>query len=452
MHPHSSLKLQSRCSFLAPAKPLTEHTTRGPRMLYLPEGPRLLRERYKVVERGTRIARVVAASILLSFLAALAGCVPGEGPHPPTPIATNGATPTIISIRTGTPTPAVRPSFLRPLRSNPLVRTRAGDLVAPLRTVVDGTYCTPAWRSSDFPATLALPVEPVRGNLLLQWNSSGTSDFISPLDAPTYGIPQSYTIATSADSTDGTDGTWTEVVSVTGNSARTRAHRFPYADARWVRMTVTSAVPGPLGNEFVIDEIDLHNASDGTDDSVFFLGDSITAAAFARCPANQPSFSALVHRATPGRFPLMMDGGVNGVNIGYAVSVIEEWLSLNTDFNIWAIGYGTNDAWQKVSPSLFETRLQTLVDRIVEEGRIPVIARIPYAARGPADADVRALNRAVDRVTARNGLLPGPDLYAWFKAHPDELGPDGVHPSEAGLRSINRLWYEALRPIYDIRR
>jgi acyl-CoA thioesterase I len=62
---------------------------------------------------------------------------------------------------------------------------------------------------------------------------------------------------------------------------------------------------------------------------------------------------------------------------------------------------------------------------------------------------VQALNQVVDRVTLRNGLLPGPDLYAWFKAHPDELGPDGVHPTDTGTRSINRLWYEALRSLYS---
>lgn len=315
--------------------------------------------------------------------------------------------------------------------------------------MIDRTYCTPAWRTDDLPATLALPVEPVRGDLLFEWNSSGTSDYISFPDAPTYGLPDSYTIATSADSTDGNDGTWREVVSVTGNIARTRAHRFPYAGARWVRMTVTRAVPGPLGNEFSIDEIDLHNASDGTEDSVFFLGDSITVAAFARCPANQPSFAELVHRSSPGRFPAMMDGGVGGVNSDYGVSVINDWLALNPDFNVWAIGYGTNDAWQKVSPADFERHLQTLVDRISAAGRLPVIARIPFAAKGPADVDVRALNSAIDRVAARNGLLPGPDLYTWFSTHPGELGPDGVHPSNVGTRSINRLWYEALRTLYS---
>ena len=381
------------------------------------------------------------------LLASLAGCASDPLPLPPTPLSTSQPRPTATLSPTdrGTPFPALR---LERLRSNALAGTRVTDLDAPLRGVVDRVYCTPVWIGTSFPATLALPVEPVRGDLLLEWNNSGTHNYVTPAGNPTYGLPSSYTIATSADSTDGRDGTWREVVSVTGNTARTRAHRFPFAGSRWVRMTVKSAVPGPLGNTFAIDQIDLHDASNGTDDTVFFLGDSITATAFTRCPDNQPSFAELVHRAAPERFPAMINGGVDAVNSGYGVSVIKDWLTLNPDFHIWAISYGTNDAWQKTKPALFEAQLQTLVDRIMEDDHLPVIARIPFALKGPADVDVRALNAVIDRVAARNGLLPGPDLYAWFQEHPDELAGDGVHPTAAGARSINRLWYEALRPLY----
>jgi acyl-CoA thioesterase-1 len=326
---------------------------------------------------------------------------------------------------------------------------RTLDIAEALRAVVDRAYCTPAWRSGDLPASISLPVQPVSGDLLLVWHSSGTSDYISRPGAPTYGLPASYTIATSADSIDGTGGTWREVINVEDNPARTRAHRIPFEGARWLRMTVTEAAPGPLGGEFSIDEIDLHDASESADDTVFFLGDSITVSSFARCPANQPSFAELVRRADPDRFPAMIDGGVGGMTSAYGVSVIRDLLSLNSDFHVWAIGYGTNDAWQSAPPALFEDNLQTLVDRIEAAGQIPIFARIPFAVDGPLDARVRALNGVIDRVAARNGLLPGPDLYAWFRSHRNELGADGVHPNEAGTRSINRLWYEALRPLYD---
>jgi acyl-CoA thioesterase I len=403
-------------------------------------------------ERSRSSAKIIAACVMLLILVGLIGCTSDPAPVQPTPILSLQASPTstLPLLVLVTPSPTVRPllSRLNPLRANPLVEMRSSDLVEAMGTVVNGTYCSPAWRSSEFPTAISLPVASVKGDLLMEWNSSGTNDYISLPGNPTYGIPASYTIATSADSTNGKNGTWREVVSVTGNTARTRAHRFPFAGARWVRMTVKSAVPGPLGDTFVIDEIDLHDASAGTDDSVFFLGDSITAASFNRCPARQPSFAALVHRATPRRFPAMIDGGVGGVNSGYGVTVVNDWLDLNPDFRVWAIGYGTNDAWQKVSPSVFEGNLQTIVESVLEADRVPVVARIPFAAKGPVDADVRALNEVVDRVTARYGLPPGPDLYGWFSAHRNELGPDGIHPTDAGTRSINRLWYEALRPLY----
>ena len=315
--------------------------------------------------------------------------------------------------------------------------------------MVSGHYCGyPAWHATTFPTTVAIHVGSGFEQLLLSWNSATTTDYVALDHAPTYGIPADYTIAVSADSTDGSNGTWREVVRVQGNTARTRAHRFPATDAAWVRMTVTALAPGTAGGALAIDEIDIHDASRGAADTVFFMGDSITAAAFSRCDTRQPSFAELVHRAAPGRFPAMIDGGVGGTNSAYGLQVVNDWLALNPDFAIWAIGFGTNDAWQGVAPAVFEQQIEALVERISAAGRRPVLARIPYATGGPPDANVQALNAVIDRITTRDHLLPGPDLYAWFKANPGELSPDGVHPTDAGARSINRLWYEALRPLY----
>src|SRR5215204_1403886 len=102
----------------------------------------------KVVERGASVAKVIAALVLFTLLAGQAGCGPQPTPLPPPP----GRTPTLVV-------------DLKPLRPNPLVRTRKEALAATLRPVVDGTYCTPAWTVTSFPATLALPVEPVHGEL-----------------------------------------------------------------------------------------------------------------------------------------------------------------------------------------------------------------------------------------------------------------------------------------------
>ena len=48
-------------------------------------------------------------------------------------------------------------------------------------------------------------------------------------------------------------------------------------------------------------------------------------------------------------------------------------------------------------------------------------------------------NEVLDEVARQEGLLPGPDLYGWFKAHPDRLA-DGLHPDGPGSSDMQRLW------------
>ena len=53
----------------------------------------------------------------------------------------------------------------------------------------------------------------------------------------------------------------------------------------------------------------------------------------------------------------------------------------------------------------------------------------------------------LDEVVRAAGIGPGPDLYSWFKAHPERLR-DGLHPDDAGTIELNRLWAEAVAPLY----
>jgi hypothetical protein len=95
--------------------------------------------------------------------------------------------------------------------------------------------------------------------------------------------------------------------------------------------------------------------------------------------------------------------------------------------------------------------MQALIDHIRAAGKEPVLARIPYTTAPGKDAPIQELNAVIDRLTADNGLTPGPDLYSWFKAHPEELAPDGIHPEYVGSKSIARLWLAALRSRYAAR-
>jgi acyl-CoA thioesterase-1 len=366
----------------------------------------------------------------------------------PTPPAT--ATPATTPLpATATPSPRPSPPALAP---NPLISrgkpVAASPDVATPAAAVDGHYCAPpAWRTTTFPSWLAIRIGAGPSRLLLSWNSDA-DNYVDFEGKPVPGIPASYTIETSADSTNGADGAWQVVVRVTGNTARTRAHSFAFAGAAWVRMTVTAVPRGTGGAPLSIDEIDVHDLSRGSADTIFFMGDSITAAAFLRCDRLQPSFAALVHQAWPDYFPALINGGVAGVSSDWGMEQMDRWLADNPDYRVWAIAYGTNDAYRERPSPVFEQQLQTLIDKAKAAGKEPVLARIPHTTNALKDQHVQRLNGIIDELTRRNGLRPGPDLYAWFKNHPDQLASDGVHVTIEGSRAINRLWYEALRTRY----
>jgi lysophospholipase L1-like esterase len=374
------------------------------------------------------------------------------------PVATPGtATPAPASAVTGSagaPAPATpTPGVARPFPPNPLISRGkpvfASPDVADAAGLVDGHYCgRPAWRTATFPTWVAIRVGAGPSALLLSWNSDPIN-YVDPDGAPQAGVPAAYTIQTSADSTTGGDGTWQTIARVDGNVARTRAHRVPFAGAAWVRLTVNGVTPVAGDRTLLIDEIDIHDASRGTADTVFFMGDSITASAFLRCDPLQPSFARLMHEAVPDYFPAQINGGVAGISSDWGMERIDRWLAEAPDYKVWAIAYGTNDAYRERPSPVFERQIQTLIDRAREAGREPVLARIPYTDNAQKDEHVRRLNGVIDGLTARNGLRRGPDLYTWFRDHPHELARDGIHPTTAGCLSINRLWYEALRPRYE---
>ena len=127
-----------------------------------------------------------------------------------------------------------------------------------------------------------------------------------------------------------------------------------------------------------------------------------------------------------------------------AVAFTDRVLRLNPEARVVAIGIGSND-WDPVA---YERDLRAIVGKIRTAGKIPIVARIPWRSdTGPQDFQAR-LNEVVDRVTRDLGLLPGPDLYAWTRAHPERL-TDHLHTDDAGSAAISRLWAEAADPLYE---
>ncbi|WP_437810086.1 SGNH/GDSL hydrolase family protein [Sorangium sp. So ce1078] len=297
------------------------------------------------------------------------------------------------------------------------------------------------------PAWVAIQVGAGYERLLLSWTASYNYNYTDVQ----YGAPEAYRVETSSDSTNGSDGTWKSVAEVTDNPVRTRAHSFDFSGQSWVRFVVTAAPAASDETGVQLDEIDVHDISNGAEDTWFFFGDSITAFAYDRdTPATQPSFAENVHAAHEAHYPAMINGGIGSELTGDALDRIDEALDLNPDVHFFAIGYGTNDSWgNHTDASTFKANLQELIDRIEAAGRVPVLARIPFSPDGNHDT-LDVFNQAIDELTLENALVPGPDLYAWFEGHPEQLkpSPDLVHPLPAGLVAMNKLWAEAVDSLY----
>lgn len=294
--------------------------------------------------------------------------------------------------------------------------------------------------TADAPASWAVELSPGPTRLLLTWASASFGDWDVPEQAPL-----AYSVETSADSTDGVDGTWTEVVNVTDNPVRTRAHAFDFAEQTWVRFTVTESA---TTSAVELDELALYDVSAAGEDTWFFLGDSITAGAFIRNSGQLGNFDGRIHKERPDFTPAFIGGGIGGEHTKDGLARLDLVFELNPDIRYIAIGYGTNDSWGNwhVAKTNFETYTRELLDRVLAAGHVPIVARIPYSY-----TDHKTLpewNAVIDRLTKEYGLPCGPDLYSYFKAHRDELNSDGVHPTSLGYQSMNGEWAKAVLPLY----
>jgi lysophospholipase L1-like esterase len=156
-----------------------------------------------------------------------------------------------------------------------------------------------------------------------------------------------------------------------------------------------------------------------------------------------------VSELVDGFFPAMISGGVGGTFSYDGQQHIEEWLELNPDFQHIGIAYGTNDAWgdANVDGAGFEGNLREVVEAVLDDERVPHLARIPYADSGVHNT-LPDFNAVIDALVSEYELPAGPDLHTWFEENPDELSGDGVHPGSAGLVSVNHLWAEAAAQLY----
>lgn len=228
---------------------------------------------------------------------------------------------------------------------------------------------------------------------------------------------------------------------VTGNVVAGRSHLIDFAGASWVKMLV-------VAGSGRMDELEVYDASNGAADSWFFMGTSISMMTF-KSPVADSNFSDLVHARNPAQTPSLVRGGVPCINSTQVLASITAYLDAMVGVHYLAIEMGTNDAWGGGDWNLanYTSNMQKIIDSARGRGMEPILARVL-----PTDSTRTSGNwqvhpgypKAIDSLTKKNNLIAGPDLDAWFRAHPSELNSDGVHPSATAAQSIQRLWADAM--------
>ena len=358
---------------------------------------------------------------------------------------------------TGGSGPSYTPPALKLSHPNPIISRGVQVFSSPAggAAVVNGTYHGGGWNagspSAATPSWVAIKLAAGPTRILVSWDDNGTYNYQDAAGTAVYGLAADYHFEVSSDSTNGMDGSWAMAgTAVTGNHVRTRAHALDFAGKTWIKMVITAA-PAEAASGVQIGEIDVHDISaTGTglpEDTWFFMGDSITAFAYDRRTSNQPSFAAAINTATAMAYmPAMINGGIGGENTAGALARLDNVLALNPDYHFFAITYGTNDGWGNSNTGAFRTNLQAMIDKIKAAGRIPVLSRVPFSPDGN-HGSLPMFNDVIDELTRTNQLQVGPDFYAYFMAHPEQL-TDMVHPDYAGQKGMNDLWADAMRVVY----
>lgn len=313
----------------------------------------------------------------------------------------------------------------------------------------DGDYST-QWRTQQLSnigsAYLAYDVSGVsKTTCVVVWYNCLTGDYdFQANGAKAYNQAKNYTI--DANTAPGgilpTSG-WVTLVSVTGNPYHSRQHAVDLTGYNWVRINVTD-INGATYNYGVSLNMDVHGISSGNIDNWVFYGDSITANG---CGVNNDygvgTIAQLIH-AGAANFPLMENGGIGGRTAAYGAANIATWLPFFSGQYV-SLNYGTNDANQGISASSFHTSMVSMITQILNVGKIPVIPHIPWGNTSAIKANGPALNAVIDGLyTSYPSIVRGPDLWAYFQAHPSYISGDGIHPTSSGYAAYRQQWASTL--------
>jgi len=352
-----------------------------------------------------------------------------------------------------------------PIISRGLPSEESGNFYLPANAH-DADYST-IWRSITPPSTtpqrIAIDLSSVaaanKTSAILAWYqdySTGTYWQTAGQTTNNYNAqPRDYKVQGSTQAGGGAAPTinhasWVDLVTVTGNTYSSRQHALNLSTYNWLQLRFTAA-NGQVGiNDDVTLEFDIHNASAGNQDNWLFLGDSITAAGFARRqqvgdPWPNGPLATLIHTQRSAYYPLMQNGGQPGDAIDFCDTNKTTLLSGFTGKYV-GIAFGTNDANLGTADTVFYTKLLSVVDYVVGLGKTAVVPKIPKRTDngGVNNPPIILYNAKIDQLYVdRPTVIRGPDLYTLVNNGTITLA-DGIHPDAAGYAALLNAWRDSL--------
>lgn len=281
--------------------------------------------------------------------------------------------------------------------------------------------------------------ESQRKKVLAVWYTLGTYDNIG-VYVSKQNEPVDYTIeVNSAQGGEYPESGWETVETITENGFASRQHLVDMEGCNWLRMRVTKSSGSSISINF-----DVHDASNGINDSWIFFGDSITAGGMGN--AYGTGYATYVNQLDERFFPIQENGGIGGITSLDGKENIDKWLSVSYAKYV-SIAYGTNDCWG--NPDKAETyynNTKYMVDAILAAGKVPVLPKIPYSTNDDVGSNVGYYNAMIDRLYDEYGdkIIHGPDFEEFFRNNTWGLSGDGVHPSSEGYDAMRKLWAETM--------
>lgn len=343
--------------------------------------------------------------------------------------------------------PAVKPNPLPvisrgvPSYSSAGVASRGNDASFATFWQTYSNHGLPQWLAYDLSG---VPVNQ-RDQVIIIWLSESWSFYGQNV----FRAPKEYTIDVHA-AAGGTipasdDSGWVTLISEDTSYYKSRQYLVSLVDGstiyNWVRIYINDN-NGTAGSISI--NMDIHDASQGCEDSWFFAGNSITNMSMAPFVDEDLNFAEIIHKALPEYLPAHENAGVGGWTSYDGAAHIPDWMIMFPGRFV-TLNYGTNDGGH-TSDQDFYNNFEVMILAVLNAGKVPIIPTIPWLPLDGAEENVIRLNGILAQIKEDyQEVFDGPDFFSFFKNNQQYFSPgDDIHPNSEGQLIYRRMWAEKM--------